>query len=212
MIPEGYVAISFHSNANLEWLFFPLLYAQPICEATLTIALCNGEQFHVEHFSLDWSDEDMASFFDSTGRQRPRLLYDIAAEDPVAITRAFHYTVRLVLEELGNCCPPASCGGQHKSRKKSRQHYDTVPARLESGIFGGIAGYLGVVEPQLRKMLHLHMLVQLLGFAHPDDIFKRGNLKDMIKRVWNFVSSICFISHFPNATRSHQLLNFLKRL
>ena len=172
-------------------LFFTL---NPYARQPLTIALCNGEQFHVEHFSLDWSDEDMASFFDSTGRQRPRLLYDIAAEDPVAITRAFHYTVRLVLEELGNCCPPASCGVQHKSGKKSRQHYDTVPARLESGIFGGIAGYLGVVEPQLRKMLHLHMLVQLLGFAHPDDIFKRGNLKDMIKRVWSFVSSICFRS------------------
>ena len=33
--------------------------------------------------------------------------------------------------------------GNTKAEKKSRQHYDTVPARLESGIFGGIAGYLG---------------------------------------------------------------------
>ena len=43
-------------------------------------------------------------------------------------------------------------------------------------------------------MLHLHMLVQLLGFAHPDDIFKRGILDEMIRRVWTFVSSICFRS------------------
>ena len=87
-------------------LFFTL---NPYARQPLTIALCNGEHFHVEHFSLDWPDEDMASFFEKTSRDRPRLLHEIAAEDPVAVTRAFHYTVRMVLEELGNCAPSASC-------------------------------------------------------------------------------------------------------
>ena len=41
-------------------LFFTL---NPYARQPLTIALCNGEHFHVEHFSLDWPDEDMASFF-----------------------------------------------------------------------------------------------------------------------------------------------------
>ena len=86
----------------------------------MTIALCNGEHFHVEHFSLDWPDEEMASFFEKTSSERPRLLHEIAAEDPVAVTRAFHYTVRMVLEELGNCAPSASC------KKKRRNNITTL--------------------------------------------------------------------------------------
>ena len=44
---------------------------------------------------------ERATCFVSTARQRRRLLYEIAAEDPVAITRIFYYTVRTVLVELG---------------------------------------------------------------------------------------------------------------
>ena len=87
-------------------LFFTL---NPYARQPLTIALCNGEHFHVERFSLDWSDEAFDGFFDSISRTRPRLLHEIAAEDPVAITRAFHYNVSKLLEELGNCAPSASC-------------------------------------------------------------------------------------------------------
>ena len=38
------------------------------------------------------------------------------------------------------------------------------------------------------------MLVQLLGFAHPRDLFGSGNLIDIFRRVWSFVASICFRS------------------
>ena len=50
---------------------------------------------------IDWPDEERATCFDSTAKQRRRLPYEIAAEDPVAITRIFYYTVRTVLVELG---------------------------------------------------------------------------------------------------------------
>ncbi len=59
---------------------------------------------------------------------------------------------------------------------------DGVAARLEAGILGSVAGCLGVIEAQMRKMLHLHMLVQLHGFSHPDDIFRRGDLEARIKQ------------------------------
>ena len=98
---------------------------------------------------------------------------------------AFYYTIELVIEELFNCAPGAT------SASKS-QHMDGIAARLETGIFGSVAGYLGVIEAQMRKMLHLHMLVQLHGFSHPDDIFRRGQLEQRIKAVWAFVASICF--------------------
>ena len=39
-------------------LFFTL---NPYARQPLTNALCNGEHFHVEHFSLDWLDEETIS-------------------------------------------------------------------------------------------------------------------------------------------------------
>ena len=59
---------------------------------------------------------------------------------------------------------------------------------------GHVAAYMGVVEPQMRKALHMHMLVQLLGFAHPDDIFKAGRFHETFKRVWRYVSSVSYRS------------------
>ena len=71
---------------------------------------------------------------------------------------------------------------------------DGIPAKETPGIFGYVRAYLGVVEPQMRKALHIHMLVQLLGFAHPQDIFGTDVLADTFRRVWYFVASICFRS------------------
>ena len=71
---------------------------------------------------------------------------------------------------------------------------DGVPARDSPGVFGHVAGYLGVVEPQMRKALHIHMLVQLLGFAHPADLFAHGRIQDAVRKCWYFAASICFRS------------------
>ena len=81
---------------------------------------------------------------------------------------------------------------------------DGVAARLETGIFGSVAGCLGVIEAQMRKMLHLHMLIQLHGFSHPDDIFRRGDLETRIKRAWSFAASICFRSSEALAHYFHE--------
>ena len=40
----------------------------------------------------------------------------------------------------------------------------------------------------------MHMLIQLHGFAHPEDLFGKGTLIDTFRRVWHFVASICFRS------------------
>ena len=52
--------------------------------------------------------------------------------------------------------------------------------------------YFGVVEPQKRKTLHIHMLVQLLGFMNPEDILNDNALPDIFRRIWYCVASICF--------------------
>ena len=46
----------------------------------------------------------------------------------------------------------------------------------------------------MRKTLHMHMLIQLHGFAHPEDLFGQRTLIDTFRRVWHFIASICFRS------------------
>ena len=46
----------------------------------------------------------------------------------------------------------------------------------------------------MRKALHIHMLVQLHGFAHPETLFGTEVLPDIFRRLWYFVASICFRS------------------
>ena len=46
----------------------------------------------------------------------------------------------------------------------------------------------------MRKALHTHMLVQLLGFAHPDDILGNGILQNVFRRLWYYIASVSFRS------------------
>ena len=46
----------------------------------------------------------------------------------------------------------------------------------------------------MRKALHILMLMQRVGFAHPEDLFGRDLLPDVFRRLWYFVASICFRS------------------
>ena len=80
--------------------------------------------------------------------------------------------MKLVIRTLFNCddAPGRAC--------------DSIASKETPGIFGHVRAYLGVVEPQMRKALHVHMLIQLLGFAHPEDIFREGCLHDVLKRLW----------------------------
>ena len=114
--------------------------------------------------------------------EHARRLHDIAVQDPLAATTCFHYTVRLVIRTLFHCTDPG------------QPYHDGLATESEPGIFGHVAGYLGVVEPQMRKALHIHMLIQLHGFSHPRDLFADGQFVERCRRMWYFVASICFQS------------------
>ena len=43
-----------------------------------------------------------------------------------------------------------------------------------------------------QLIMHVHMLVQLVGFGHPQDLFGTDVLPDTFRRLWYFVASICF--------------------
>ena len=142
----------------------------------LTLTFINEEHFHVKRFSLDLPDAELDAYLADLLRDDPRRLHEMAAQDPVAATRCFHQAVRLVIKELFGC------------RIWETAHADGTPAEATPGIFGYISGFLGAVEPQMRKALHVHMLVQLIGFAHPLDIFEKHNLPKTFRRVWYFVA------------------------
>ena len=151
-------------------------------KSPLTILLADKDKFHLKRFSLDLSDADTEAYCADLLGERPRLLHEMVAQDPVAATRTFHYTVRLVIETLVGCTKPGA------------PFPDGIPARVVPGVFGHVSGYLGVVEPQMRKALHIHMLIQLHGFSHPADLVTSGTLAAVFCRIWHFVASICFRS------------------
>ena len=69
--------------------------------------------------------------------QRPRRSHEIVVQDPSAVACCVHFTLRLVIQTLFHCVSPGS------------PYADCLPTEVEPGIYGHVAGYLGVVEPQM---------------------------------------------------------------
>ena len=38
------------------------------------------------------------------------------------------------------------------------------------------------------------MLLQVLGFTNPRQLFASGNFRDIFRRVWSYFASVCFTS------------------
>ena len=148
----------------------------------ITLTLLQGDSKFEKSFSLDQTDEELDAYVKDYLRDEPRRLNELVAQNQLAATRCFHWTVRLVIRTLFSCAD------------KPGAHEDNIAANEVPGIFGLVRAYFGVVEPQMRKALHVHMLVQLVGFAHPQDIIGTSILPDTFRRLWFFVASICFRS------------------
>ena len=54
-------------------------------------------------FSLDLSDHEAEEYLRDFLKEHPRRLHEMVASDPLAATRCFHLTVKLVLRTLLNC-------------------------------------------------------------------------------------------------------------
>ena len=162
------------------------------CHSPLTLLLVQEDTTVERRFSLDLSDEEAAAYVHEFLREDPRRLRALAAGNPLAATRCFHWTVRLVIRTLFNC------------DDKPGLSSDSIPAKAQSGVFGHVRAYFGVVEPQMRKALHLHMLIQLLGFSHPQDLLGTNIIPDTFRRLWYFVASISFRSTEAFATFTNE--------
>lgn len=153
----------------------------------LLIVFADADNKHVERVSLDWEDEEMRAYYARAKAENPLRFHEFAVAHPAAAALCVHMTFRSTIELLFNCAPPANV-------KPESQHADGFPCRCEPGILNYIAGYLGIVEPQMRWTEHLHMLIQLLGFSHPRDFFQGGQFIETFRAVWSFVASIIFES------------------
>ena len=132
----------------------------------ITLILLHGDARLEKTFSLDVDDATASEYMRDFLKDNRRKLHEMVAANPLASTRCFHWTVRLVIRTLFNCADkPGTCP-------------DNIAASETPGIFGHVRAYLGVVEPQMRKALHIHMLIQLLGFSHPQDLFGSNVLPD----------------------------------
>ena len=65
--------------------------------------LLQGDVRFEKEFSLDLSDEEAAEYVAHILHGNPRLLHEAVAADPLAATKCFHWTVKLVLRTLFNC-------------------------------------------------------------------------------------------------------------
>ena len=144
------------------------------------------------------SDAETEAYVAEMLQEHPRRLHEFVAANPLVGARCFHWTVRLVVGTLFHCYDPREVP------------IDSIPARETPGVFGYLRGYLGIVEPQLRKALHMHMLVQLFGFGHPRDVFYGDALPDMFRRIWYFVTSISFRSTEAFARHLNEDVAFAK--
>ena len=148
----------------------------------LTLLLLQDDFKWERTFSLDLTDDETEAIMREFMMGDPRKLHRAVVANPLAATRTFHWAVKLVIQCLFNCADSLGFSP------------DSIPAQELPGVFGYIRAYLGVVEPQIWKSLHVHMLTQLHGFSHPEDVFGSDVLPSVIRRVWYFVASVCFRS------------------
>ena len=153
-----------------------------------------GESFEVtKKFSLSMTEAEATQWMAEFDREDPRRLHRYVAQNPLTATKVFHHTVRLVIRTLFNC-----------TDSPEALRADGIAANDTPGIFGHVRAFLGVVEEQMRKALHIHMLVQILGFAHPEDIFRDDMLPTVFRRLYWYQASVLFRSTeaFANYTNT----------
>ena len=109
--------------------------------------------------------------------ERVNLAHRVAA-DPVAVASAFHHHVEMFLAKVLDVSRTPSIDG--------------VASRLGAGIFGPIAAFYGVTEPQLRGSLHVHLLLRLYAFTTPAAFLAsvQQSLPDLCEALLSWTASV----------------------
>lgn len=149
---------------------------------TVSFASASDTQ-HFEHpFSFDSDDSDVSRYFEDLTKRDPEFLRKLLVREPVASQRAFHNVLCLQLRELLHL--------SGVSLRDTTLYLDGVCSETTPGIFGRCSAFIGAVEPQQRKVLHVHLLIHLHGFGHPHDLEQHADLRQALCRLWALAVSI----------------------
>ena len=149
--------------AGCSFLFFtlnPLDHQNP-----LFVSYVNSQTTLLERINLCGTDTEMEGYFRRAKLTDTLLLRRMAVKNPCAAMRCVRFVMERTIDTLMNCSPPAN-------KKPQAQHLDLIASNTEPGVWQHVAAYFGVVETTKTLREHLHMLVHLLGFAHPEDLFQ----------------------------------------
>ena len=72
-------------------------------KSPLTISLLQNDMEVEKQFSLDWQDAQTEAYIVDFLKDNPRRLHEAVASNPLAATRCFHWTVKLVIRTLFHC-------------------------------------------------------------------------------------------------------------
>ena len=75
-------------------------------------------------------------------------------------------------------------------------HLDGIASKAGATLFGDVFAAFGAIEPQMRGSLHTHLLLHLLAFQTPQELFRRfhQNWKELEACLWRWTKSILFTS------------------
>ena len=163
-------------------VFFTLNPADTKHTFTISFACPESAKWPAHVIDLEADDDAQAEF---RGRLTSLQIHEVVANDPVAATRCFHTLVTLVITALLNC-----------TIDPKKLHPDGIASGDLPGVLDHLSSFCGVVEPQMRKALHLHALLSALGFSTPEDLRSMftADFDAAVKKLWKYIASLQFTS------------------
>ena len=143
----------YHGHAALFWTLNPRDGNNP-----LTIHYSTADAWKSHQVSLDLDELALHTALHDVRSKNSAALAELVISDPLAAAKCFHTTVRMTMELLFNSTRPA-----HEGARKTDLPLDGFAYQTNPGCTDFLSWYMGVVEPQLRKALHLHALLGVVG-------------------------------------------------
>ena len=165
----------------------------------LTMGFLNGHSISGPHLPTPPSHDLLRRFFGEHVAADPTIFRRLANRHPLAAMRAIRFTFERTLDTLFNC-------SLHKDQplqvdatalKADLFAADTVP-----GVLGHIAAYYGVVETTKSMREHLHMMLHIINFEHPEDLLSE-TATSTFQTIWQYIASIIFHSDEAFARYTH---------
>ena len=139
----------YHGHAALFWTLNPRDTNNP-----LTIHFATNGAWKIHKVSLDLDELALHDALKDVRSKNSAALAELVISDPLAAAKCFHTTVEMTMELLFNSTRPV-----HKGAAPKHLPLDGFACQTNPGCAGFLSWYMGVVEPQLRKALHLHALL-----------------------------------------------------